>query len=109
MQIQSEIWSQAVKAVQEAQSPAVMSLVLPALNEMIDITTTRTMALQTHPPLVIYLMLGIVALASALLAGGMANNPLRSWLHILGFAALMAITIYVILDLEHPRVGFVRR
>ena len=107
--VQARIWSQAIKATQEAQNPAVTSLVIPALNQMIDITTTRTMVLKTHPPLVIYMMLAIAALASAVLAGyGMAVRETRSWIHVLGFAALMAITIYVIMDLEYPRVGLIR-
>jgi hypothetical protein len=35
---------------------------------MIDITTTRTLALHIHPPTVIFAMLFVLALASALLA-----------------------------------------
>ncbi len=31
-----------------------------------------------------------------------------AWLHILGFAAVMAVAIYVILDLEFPRLGLIR-
>ncbi len=107
--LQGEIWAQAVIACQETASPATMTLVLSALNEMIDITTTRTMALLTHPPMIIFAMLGAVAMASALLAGyGMAVNKARSWLHILGFAVIMAVTLYVIIDLEYPRVGLIR-
>ena len=111
--LQGEIWSQAVAACQEtgtsAVNNAVMTLVLSSLNQMIDITTTRTVALRTHPPPVVYAMLGVVALASSLLAGyGMAGGGKRSWLHILGFVAMMAITAYVILDFEYPRIGLVR-
>jgi hypothetical protein len=84
-------------------------LLLPALNAMIDITTTRTMATQIHPPAIIFVMLFGLGLASALLAGyGMASAKSRSWPHMLGFAAAMAVTVYVILDLEYPRFGFIR-
>jgi hypothetical protein len=47
-ELQGEIWTQAVAACREAAQPASV-LVLPALNQMIDITTTRTMATQMHP------------------------------------------------------------
>jgi len=48
-------------------------------------------------------------LASALLAGyGMAGATSRSWLHMLCFAAAMAVSVYVILDLEFPRLGLIR-
>jgi hypothetical protein len=108
--LQGEIWSQAVAAcrAEEASSSATMLLV-PALNQMIDITTTRTMAAQMHPPLVIFAMLAVLALAGALLAGyGMAGGKRRSWIHMLGFAIIMAVTVYVILDIEYPRLGLIR-
>jgi hypothetical protein len=108
--LQGQIWTQAVAAgrMDGAPSPATM-LLLPALNEMIDITTTRTMATQMHPPIVIYGMLVGLALASALLAGyGMAGGQTRNWLHILGFATVIAVAVYVIIDLEFPRLGLIR-
>lgn len=109
-QLQSEIWSQAVAASRmEGTPPTATMLLLPALNQMIDITTTRTMATKTHPPLAIFVMLFGVALASALLAGyEMAGGQSRNWLHMLGFAAVLAAAVYVILDMEFPRLGFIR-
>lgn len=105
--LQAEIWSGAVSAVREA--PQTGMLVLPALNAMIDLTTTRTVALQTHPPAAIYAMLGLIAFACALLAGyGMAGARTHSWIHEVGFAAILTLTVYVILDLEHPRAGLIR-
>ena len=57
-------------------------LLLPALNAMIDITTTRMMAGQFHPPPVIFALLFGLALVSALLVGyGMAGSKARNWLH----------------------------
>ncbi|MBI1818475.1 MAG: DUF4239 domain-containing protein [Deltaproteobacteria bacterium] len=106
--LQGEIWTQSVAACQAAGPPAAM-LVLPALNQMIDITTTRTMAAQIHPPVIIFVMLVVLILASALLAGNsMAGSPTRSWTHMLAFAAAMAVAVYVILDIEYPRLGLIR-
>ena len=109
-QLQGEIWSQAVAAGRmEGAPPTATMLLLPALNQMIDITTTRTMASKTHPPVVIFIMLFGVALASALLAGyDMAGGKSRNWLHMVGFAAVLAVAVYVILDIEFPRLGFIR-
>jgi len=106
--LQNDIWAQAVTACRQAEPPVSM-LLLPALNTMIDITTTRTMAAYTHPPMVVWAMLALLALASALLAGdGMAAGKTRSWLYMLAFVVSIAITTYVILDLEYPRIGLVR-
>lgn len=67
------------------------------------------MANLLHPPFVIYLMLFGVALISALLAGyGMAGGHSRNWLHMVGFALVLAAAVYVTLDLEFPRRGLIR-
>ncbi|MGO8879102.1 MAG: DUF4239 domain-containing protein [Desulfomonilaceae bacterium] len=107
--IQGEIWNQAVSACQEGGSQSATMLLLPALNQMIDITATRKMATEIHPPFIIFAMLCILALISALIAGdGMTSKKTQSWIHIIGFAAITAATIYVILDLEYPRLGLIR-
>lgn len=106
--VQDEIWSSSVAAAARAGGAAPM-LLLPAINQMIDITTTRTVATQAHPPLTIFLMLGALALLSAFPAGyAMALRATRPTLHMVIFAATLAISIYVILDLEYPRLGLIR-
>jgi hypothetical protein len=76
---------------------------------MFDITTTRTMATMEHPSRIIFVLLFGLALGSMLLPEyDHAQAKTRSWVHILGFALLMAITVFVILDLEFPRQGLIR-
>ena len=108
--LQVEIWRQSVAASRAPGAAAAAPLLLlPALNAMIDITTTRTMAMQIHPPVVIFALLFGLALASSLLVGyGMATSKTRNWLHMLGLAFVMAVSVYVILDIEYPRLGFIR-
>ena len=104
--LQQEIWSKAVAASAGTQASV---LVLPALNQMIDITTTRTMAAQMHPPTVIYVLLVGLALLGALLAGdATAQAKQRDWVHMATFAFAIAGAVWVILDLEYPRLGFIR-
>jgi hypothetical protein len=108
-QLQTLIWTQAVSATRRSESTVAAMLLLPALNAMIDITTTRKMASMMHPPLIVFLMLGALALASALLAGhGMAGSGTRNWMHVIGFATIVAGTVYVIVDMEYPRLGLIR-
>jgi hypothetical protein len=38
----------------------------------------------------------------------MAGSKSRAWLHMLGFAAVFALAVYIILDLEYPRLGLIR-
>jgi hypothetical protein len=106
--LQNEIWKRAV-AAQEAGGQRVTMALLPALNQMFDIVTTRTWAVKTHPPTIVFAMLAIFACAAALLAGhGMSVSKVRSWIHIVGFAAILSGTVFVIIDLEFPRVGLIR-
>jgi uncharacterized membrane protein YagU involved in acid resistance len=84
-------------------------LLLPALNQMFDIATTRAMSRQMHPPMIIFIMLGFLVLSAAAIAGfGLAKAKTRSWIHLLLFAFVFAITFYVILDIEYPRLGLIR-
>ena len=109
MQLQHDIWTRGVAAGQESPTTAASMLFLPALNQMIDIARTRVAATRIHPPLVVYGMLAVMALIGALLAGyHMAGGKARSWLHTVGFATVIAATVYVILDIEYPRFGLVR-
>jgi len=108
--LQEEIWTKAVAATRLPDShPNAGLLLLPALNNMIDISTMRTMALQIHPPGVIYGLLFVLGLICSVLAGyRMASGQKRSWLHILGFTIITVIIVYVILDVEYPRTGLIR-
>jgi len=109
-QLQAEIWTQAAAAVRLPETrPSAELLVMSALNSMFDITTVRVVATQLHPPNIVYAMLFGLALAAALLAGYQsATEKARDWVHQVGFAAMLALTLYVILDIEHPRLGLVR-
>jgi hypothetical protein len=106
--LQGEIWHRAVAACQTSPNP-VQAQLIPALNEMFDLAATRMMVARMHPPAIIFGMLGVLALMSSLLAGyAMAGGKTRSWIHVVGFALIMATTVYVILDLEFPRLGIIR-
>ncbi|HTQ76417.1 MAG TPA: DUF4239 domain-containing protein [Burkholderiales bacterium] len=108
--LQGEIWAQSVAALRLAEvRPATEVLLVPALNQMFDITSTRIAATQMHPPGIVYGMLVALALAAALLSGYQsASEKTYDWVHKIGFAAIVSLTVYVILDIEFPRLGLVR-
>jgi hypothetical protein len=107
--LQEEIWSRALAGTRLDATQNSARLLLPALNEMFDVTTERAVAFQAHlPPLIFYLLM-FIALMSALLAGySMAKRKSRSWLHMLLYAACISATIYAVTDLEYPRAGLIR-
>jgi hypothetical protein len=106
LKLLSEIWSLAVSSSQKSATPQAMMVLLPALNAMIDITTTRTEAAILHSPPIIWVMLGTLTFACALFAGyDMAARKHLNLLHSAAFAVVLAVTVYVIIDLEYPRLG----
>lgn len=107
--LQADIWRQAIAAAPGASSPQAVMLLVPALNAMFDIASTRNMAIRAHPPMIIYLLLGVLVLVGALFAGyAMSADSDRKVLHTIGFAVIMAATFYIILDFEFPRLGLIR-
>jgi hypothetical protein len=108
--LQNEIWALAAAASRTSETkPGTDLLVIPAVNAMFDIATVRLTATQIHPPVIIYVMLFGLAIAAALLAGYQtAPQKGYDWIQKVGFALIVAFTVYVILDIEYPRLGFVR-
>ncbi len=108
--LQKDIWKGALAACRlPGAAPQATQLLLPALNEMIDITETRQMQTANHPPVVIFWLLGALSVLGALLVGYAASsNKRRTWIHQATFALVMSLAIYVIIDIEYPRLGMIR-
>lgn len=107
--IQLEIWDRAVAGTAlSGNHPDAGKFLIPALNDMIDITTTRTMAALIHPPVLIFGLLFLLAMVCSGLAGvSMAGYP-RRWMHIAAFSIITVISVFVILEIEFPRLGVLR-
>jgi hypothetical protein len=107
--LQNEIWTGVLAALKEAPPQATI-VVIPALNQMIDITTTRAIAAHTHTPILIFSVLLILGLVCSMLAGYVLayTNTGNVRLHVVAFAVVVTLTIYVIFDLDYPRFGFIR-
>jgi hypothetical protein len=74
-----------------------------------EVARLRAGAIEKHPPEVIYVMLFGLGLGGSLLGGfGMARAKARSWIHMVTFAGALTIVLYVITDMEFPRMGFIR-
>ena len=84
-------------------------LLLPSLNEMFDSIEEERFSRRIHPPFIIFAALVVASLATALLAGySIAGDRGRDWLHRIGMTATIAFAIFVIVELEFPRLGLVR-
>ena len=107
--LQADIWKKAVIASRQADATThAPMLLLPAINAMFDIEATRAAAIRDHPPPGIFLLLVVLGVVAAILIGyAMARNPRRSWLHMFAFAGVISISLFIILELEFPRFGFI--
>jgi len=109
-ELQGDVWQLAVAATQRKDATQAATIVLmPQLQDMFSLATARVAATQIHPPTVIYEMLIALALVAALLAGYQAAGERGyDWIHKIAFAGIVAATVYLILDIEYPRLGFIR-
>ena len=109
LRLQGTIWQRATTA---ASSPGAsldaVKLLLPAINDMIDITSTRQNAFNMHPPPVVYWLLFAFSGGSALMAGYSMKPGGRDWVYSVALALAVTLTVYAILDVEYPRRGLIR-
>lgn len=108
--LQGEIWRRVVELTSSPDDRASRLLLIPALNEMIDITSTRGVARDDHTPGLVIVVLFLLAMAATAILvwnvcvrGGQVPR-----LHLAVFVLVTAAVVFVTLDLEYPRFGFAR-
>lgn len=109
--LQQEIWQQALAAPPNLNGTAtpVQALLLPALNQMFDLSASRRIASKTQLPLMTLGLLLALSILGAYLAGRTtAPSKHRSFTHRLLYPVVITITLVVIVDLDHPRLGLIR-
>jgi hypothetical protein len=109
LRLQREIWQRSTAAaISQGANPDATKLLLPAINDMIDITTTRQNAFNMHPPDVVYWLLFVFSGGAALMAGYSMKAGPRDWMYSIALALAVTLTVYTILDVEYPRRGLIR-
>ncbi len=105
--LQKQMWTEAIAVVDAPGAhPEAGKMFLPAINTMIEITETRLVSAQIHPPFVLFILLFLLALVISMLSGfGMADHPRKSWLHLAAYALIPVVVVFVVLEIEYPRMG----
>lgn len=81
---------------------------IPALNTMIDVTTSRLAGEKAKVPQSILIMLFFLALISSFYGGYSEGRKGRiDWIVQIGFCLLVSLVVLFTLDLDRPRRGFV--
>ncbi len=103
------LWSHVIAFSVTPEGEKGRMLIVPATNELFDSVDTERMAQRLHPPTLIYAMLVITALAAALFAGyGLATAQRRNWMFMIGAAATVSVALFVTMELESARQGWIR-
>jgi hypothetical protein len=106
-QLKNELWDATIAACPTTNYRPACSLSLPALNSLFEVARLRAGASEKHPPQIIYLMLFGLGIGCSLLAGfSMAAG--HSWMHKLLFVSALTIALYIVTDMEYPRLGLIR-
>lgn len=93
-------------AANEQSSSRTSELMIPALNDMIDITTTRRAAGEATIPDSIMYFLFVLCASSAFLLG-YDNKHRIDWIVVMGLAIMLSATVFTIIDLDRPRSGLI--
>lgn len=104
--IGKKIWLLAADFARQDPSTTKTAELVPALNAMIDITTTRRAAGESTIPDSIMYFLFTLCLCSAFLLGYDRKNKF-DWIVVIGFALMLSSTVFTIIDLDRPRSGLI--
>ncbi len=105
--ISNKIWKRAIDESKKSESIARTAQMIPALNNMIDIVTTRDSERISHvPPLVLWVLLTLILLGAFLLGVELTGRK-RNNLPIFSYAFVMSLTLNLIIELNQPGTGLI--
>jgi len=106
-EISDKIWKRVALHSQKPNTLAVTAQMIPAVNSMIDIVTTRDAGrISRVPRLVLWVLLALVLISSFVL-GSDYNGKKRNKILIFCYALAMTITLDLITELDRPREGLI--
>lgn len=104
--VSKKIWELAVGYAKSDDNTTRTSQLIPALNTMIDITTTRRAAGESTIPDSIMYFLFLLSIVAAFLLGYQQRERI-DWIIVVGFSVMLSATIFNIIDLDRPRSGLI--
>lgn len=105
--VSGRIWKRVMALSQDKDNTLRSQQMIPALNDMMDIVTTRDAERSAHVPESILWMLFLLTLAGSFITGYGQKDKRFNWIIVSSFALMTSLTIYLILDLDRPRRGII--
>ena len=107
--IQQQLWTRASLLSKDSGYTIASMQMIPALNSMIDITTTRQYGELVHlPDTIIYLLFLLCGVCSFYIGYMFGGKKKFDWLIAVVFCLLTSMVVFVIFDLDRPRRGFIK-
>jgi hypothetical protein len=107
MIISDRIWRLAIEESRKSTNFARTGQMIPALNNMMDIVTTREAERESHvPTLVLWVLLTFIVLGAFLLGADVSGRT-RKRLPIFAYAFVMSLTLNLIIELSQPSTGLI--
>lgn len=104
--LQAAVWKAGTEGV-AARKETTMA-VLPPLNEMFDLLSTRDSVVDRHiPPIVLGLLCGCAAMSIATIGYGCGLQRRRGLGTVGAFTLLIAVALWVTIDFDYPRRGMI--
>ncbi len=104
-----DLWTSVEEAHRQTPEAVRNSLIVPAANEVIDLSSTRAWANRNHlPGPVLVLLLASVIISSLLLGHSSGQSNRRHVGLWLATNAVFALVLFVVLDFDRPRRGLIR-
>jgi ABC-type multidrug transport system fused ATPase/permease subunit len=108
-ELEAQLWRHAVSAAERDGGPVTSGLYIQSLNDLIDASVARTAANSRHvPEIVIFLLFATVLISTMMIgfASGMAGH--RPTFGAFVLMMLIALVVYLIIDLDRPRRGAIQ-
>ncbi|MFO0886094.1 MAG: hypothetical protein U0894_18245 [Pirellulales bacterium] len=105
----SELWSAVEDGVKADSELARTAQIVPAANEVIDMSATRAWASHNHLPVSTLLLMAVCMVVSGGLQGHSSGQVRRRHLELwLTLNVLVMLLLFVVIDFDRPRRGFIR-
>ncbi len=107
--IAAKLWRDVINATSRSHMSNINMIILPPINTMFDIASTRIAYMALHLHYIIFALLILVALLSAFMIGyGTATRKRWLSIHLISYSLILSATIYIIIDMEFPRYGIIK-
>lgn len=109
LMIEQRIWKITVAACLANPNQGMAQLLMQSISDMFETAHMGMNLCKVHPPAIIFLLMIFLAGLGAFLIGyDSTENKQKRPIHTICYIALTAVTIYIIMNLEFPRTGFIQ-